>query len=223
MSRSDEEEVELLKNLWQEYGKPVVASVAITVIAIFGYKAYQKNQLETAAASSQLYQSLLEATQTAHGQPLSEQQKSTVKHVVETLQSDYESTDYAAFATLFQAREQVLDNDLEGARSSLEWVLAQKPDLEVELVTRARLARVMLSQSGDNAQAALDVLTKAKSEAGFVATIESVRGDAYLAMGQRDKARESYEKALEAARTNGESRPLLQFKLDDLAANIKEG
>ncbi|WP_422134226.1 YfgM family protein [Endozoicomonas sp. ALD040] len=221
MSRTDEEEVELLKNLWQEYGKPVVAGVAITVVAIFGYKAYQKNQLETAAASSQLYQSLLEVT--TQGQSLSEQQKSTVKHVVETLQSDYESSDYAAFATLLQAREQVLDNDLDGARSSLEWVLAQKPDLEIELVTRARLARVMLSQSDDNAQAALDVLAKADSEAGFVATIESVRGDAHLAMGQRDKARESYEKALEAARTNGESRPLLQFKLDDLAANVKEG
>ncbi|WOG25848.1 YfgM family protein [Endozoicomonas sp. 8E] len=221
MSRTDEEEVELLKNLWQEYGKPVVTGVAITVVAIFGYKAYQKNQLETAAASSQLYQSLLEVT--TQGQPLSEQQKSTVKHVVETLQSDYENSDYAAFATLFQAREQVLDNDLDGARSSLEWVLAQKPDLEVELVTRARLARVMLSQSDDNAQAALDVLAKADSEAGFVATIESVRGDAHLAMGQRDRARESYEKALEAARTNGESRPLLQFKLDDLAANVKEG
>lgn len=221
MSRTDEEEVELLKNLWQEYGKPVVAGVAITVVAIFGYKAYQKNQLETAAASSQLYQSLLEVT--TQGQPLSEQQKSTVKHVVETLQSDYENSDYAAFATLFQAREQVLDNDLDGARSSLEWVLAKKPDLEVELMTRARLARVMLSQSDDNAQAALDVLAKADPEAGFVATIESVRGDAHLAMGQRDKARESYEKALEAARTNGESRPLLQFKLDDLAANVKEG
>ncbi|WP_448217439.1 YfgM family protein [Endozoicomonas sp. 2B-B] len=221
MSRTDEEEVELLKNLWQEYGKPVVVGVAITVVAIFGYKAYQKNQLETAAASSQLYQSLLEVT--TQGQSLSEQQKSTVKHVVETLQSDYESSDYAAFATLIQAREQVLDNDLDGARSSLEWVLAQKPDLEIELVTRARLARVMLSQSDDNAQAALDVLAKADSEAGFVTTIESVRGDAHLAMGQRDKARESYEKALEAARTNGESRPLLQFKLDDLAANVKEG
>lgn len=223
MSRSDEEEVELLKNLWQEYGKPVIAGVAITVIAIFGYKAYQKNQLEAAADSSQLYQSLLEATRTAQGQPLSDQQKATVSHVVKTLQSDYENSEYAAFATLFQAREQVLNNDLEGARSSLEWVLGQRPDLEVELVARARLARVMLSQSDDNAQAALDVLAKAKSEAGFVGTIESIRGDAYLAMGQKDKARESYEKALEAARTNGESRPLLQFKLDDLAANVKEG
>ncbi|WP_252179522.1 tetratricopeptide repeat protein [Endozoicomonas sp. 4G] len=223
MSRSDEEEVELLKNLWQEYGKPVIAGVAITVIAIFGYKAYQKNQLETAADSSQLYQSLLDATRTAQGQPLSEQQKATVTHVVETLQADYQSSEYAAFATLFQAREQVLDNDLEGARSSLEWVLDQKPDLEVEMVARARLARVMLGQSDDNAQAALDVLAKATPEAGFVATIESARGDAYLAMGQKDKARESYEKALEAARTDGESRPLLQFKLDDLAANVKEG
>lgn len=223
MSRTDEEEVEQLKRLWEEYGKPVIAGVVITLVAVFGYKAYKQHELDTAAASSKLYQSLLETTQTAQGQPLNQEQKSTLDHVVTTLQDEYAGSQYAAFATLFKARQQVQDNDLDGARQSLEWVLEQKPDQEVELMTRARLARVMLSQSSDNAQAALDVLAQAKAEAGFAATLEAVRGDAYLALGQKDKARESYEKALDAARTNGESRPLLQFKLDDLAANVKEG
>ena len=223
MSRTDEEEVEQLKNLWAEYGKPVIAGVAITLVAVFGYKAYKQNQYETAAAASQLYQNLLDASATGQGQALNEQQKSTVQHVAETLKADYSGSRYAAFAVLQQAKVQVQDNDLEAARSNLQWVVDQDTDVETELLARTRLARVMLSQSADNAQAALDVLAAASSDASFVATVESVRGDAWLAKGDRDNARAAYQKALDAAQANGEARPLLQFKLDDLAVKTTEG
>ncbi|MGI9276943.1 MAG: YfgM family protein [Endozoicomonas sp.] len=222
MNRTDEEEVELLKRLWKEYGQPVVAGLAITMVAVFGYKAYQKNQLETAAAASQLYQNLLETVQLGQTQELSEEQQATVSHVVTTLQDDYAKSSYAAYGTLLLARQQVLANNLEAAQKSLEWILGQKPEREVELITRSRLARVLLGQSGDNAQAALDLL-KPATDKSFTATVESVRGDAYLALGQQDQARDAYQKALDAARESGESRPLLQFKLDDLAPAVKEG
>ncbi|MET4819426.1 tetratricopeptide repeat protein [Endozoicomonas lisbonensis] len=52
MNRTDEEEIELLKRVWSEYGKPAVYGVAITMAVIFGYKAYQKHQHETASAAS---------------------------------------------------------------------------------------------------------------------------------------------------------------------------
>ena len=223
MNRTDEEEVELLKRLWKEYGQPVVAGLAITMVAVFGYKAYQKNQLETAAAASQLYQNLLETVQLGQTQELSEEQQATVNHVVITLQDDYAKSSYAAYGTLLLARQQVLANDLEAAQKSLEWILGQKPDREVELITRSRLARVLLGQSDDNAQAALDTLSQVKTDKSFIATVESVRGDAYLALGQQDQARDAYQKALDAALENGESRPLLQFKLDDLTPDVKEG
>ncbi len=223
MSRTDEEEVEQLKHLWQEYGKPIIAGVVITLVAVFGYKAYKQNQLETAAAASQLYQSLLDASASAQGQVLTEQQKSTVQHVAETLKADFSDSRYTAFSMLQQAKIQVQDNDLDGARINLQWVVDQKTDLETELLARTRLARVLLSQSADNAQAALDVLAAASSDASFVATVEAVRGDALLAKGDRDSARVAYQKALDAAQVNGEARPLLQFKLDDLAVKTAEG
>lgn len=226
MNHTDEEEVELLKKVWAEYGKPALYGVAITMVVIFGYKAWQRHQHETAAAASALYQNLLEVTRSGPMQmaeALSDDQKATMTHVVSSLQEDYSGTRYAYFATMLQAQQQVLANDLDSARASLEWVLAQKPEAEVGQVARTRLARVMLSQTGDNAQAALDVLAQGKNDVAFTATVEGVRGDAYLALGELDKARESYQKALDAARENGESLPILQFKLDDLAANVEEG
>lgn len=225
MNRTDEEEIELLKRVWGEYGKPALYGVAITMVVVFGYKAYQKNHHETASSASALYQNLLEATQRTSGQmteALTDDQKATMTHVVSSLQDDYSGTRYAMFASMLQAQQQVSSNDLDSARASLEWVLSQKPETEIEQVARIRLARVVLSQGNENARSALDVLAQGKDDIAFVATIEGVRGDAYLALGQEDKARESYQKALDAARNNGESLPILQFKLDDLAANVQE-
>lgn len=224
MNRTDEEEVELLKRVWSEYGKPAVYGVAITMAVIFGYKTYQNHQHETASAASALYQNLLETTQAGQmAEALSEEQKATMTHVVSNLQDDYSSTRYASFATMIQAQQQVLENDLDSARASLEWVLDNKPEAEVEQVARTRLARVILGQGDEYAQAALDILAAGEADEAFTATVEGVRGDAYVALGQLGEARDAYQKALDAARDHGESLPVLQFKLDDLAANVKEG
>ncbi|PJE79719.1 hypothetical protein CI610_01291 [invertebrate metagenome] len=215
--QSDEEQVELLKRLWKEYGKPAVIGVMITLVAVFGYKAWQKNQYETAVAASQLYQNLLETVGEASGMTLTEEQHSTVNHVVVTLQKDYSNTLYAAFATLFRAQQQVRDNQLDAARLSLDWVVKHNADNEAGFVARIRLARVLLAQSTDNVQAALDVLKPMENKEVFAASREDVSGDVYLAMGQKEKAAAAYQKAINIATENGESRPLLQLKLDDLA------
>ena len=220
--QSDEEQVELLKGLWKDYGQPILLGVAITLAAVSGYKYWNKVQYETSADASVLYQNLLDTVNASQqGQmplPLTAEQKSTVNHVVTTLQSEFTDTRYASMATLFQAQQQVKDNDLVAARESLQWVLTQKPDAEMDAIVRVRLARVLLSESGDNGQKALDVLNKISIEKAYAATVESVKGDAYLALGQRDQARDAYQKAVDAAQVSGENRPLLQLKLDDLAA-----
>ena len=216
---SDEEQVEQLKRLWKDYGQPVLVGVLITLVGVFGYKAWQKNQYESAVAASQLYQNLLDTLGNTSGTELSEEEEATINHVVDSLQKDFNESRYAALATLFLAQQQVKANELDKAVSSFEWILAQKPDQNVEAVTRVRLARVLLALPESDAKKALDVLAALKTdEKSFIASIESVRGDVYLALEQRDNAQKAYEKALEAARSEGQSRPLLQLKLDDLAS-----
>ena len=215
---SDEEQVEQLKRLWKDYGQPVVVGVLITLVGVFGYKAWQKNQHETAAAASALYQNLLDTMNTAQGPTLTEEQEATVTHVVDNLQKDYSSSRYAALATLFLAQQQVKEHELEKAQGSLNWILAQKPDANIDLITRVRLARVLLALPESQPQKALDILSVLKSDnSAFLASVDAVRGDAYVALGQDEKAREAYNKAMEAATAEGQSRPLLQLKLDDLA------
>ena len=219
---SDEEQIELLKNMWKDYGQPVVLAVAISLAAVSGYKYWNNMQYETASNASALYQNLLDSIASSRQgqipQPLTDEQKATLSHVVHSLQEDYSGSRYAAFATLFQAQQQVQDNQLAEARISLQWVLDQNAGVEVNAIAGVRLARVLLTESEENGQQALDVLNRLDSARAYEATVESVKGDAYLALGQHEQARVSYQKAVDAARENGDNRPLLQLKLDDLAA-----
>ncbi|MBO9479826.1 tetratricopeptide repeat protein [Salinisphaera sp. G21_0] len=224
--QSDEEQVQLLKNLWKDYGQPVVLGVAMTLAAVSGYQYWQKTQQQEIAEASSLYQNLLDTIsngssleqQAPFSAPLTEEQKATVSHVVSSLQKDHGSSQYAAFATLFLAQQQVQDNQLSAARASLEWVLAQKPAAEIQTMASVRLARVLISESSGNGQQALDILTRLNAGKSYEATVESAKGDAYLAVGDRKQAEMAYRKAVDAARENGLNRPLLQLKLDDLAA-----
>ena len=224
--QSDEEQVELLKNLWKEYGQPIVLGVAITLAAVSGYQYWQKTQQQEIAEASSLYQNLLDTVsngslldqQAQFSEPLTEEQKATVNHIVSSLQNGHASSQYAAFATLFLAQQQVQDNQLAAARASLEWVLAQEPASEIQVMAGVRLARVLISESPENGQQALDILIRLSAGKPYETTVESAKGDAYLALGDRQQAEVAYRKAVDAAQENGLNRPLLQLKLDDLAA-----
>nr|WP_306671421.1 tetratricopeptide repeat protein [Endozoicomonas sp. ONNA2] len=216
----------MLKNLWKDYGQPVVLGVAITLAVVSGYQYWQKTQQQKIAEASALYQNLLDTVSNAaspdkpvqFSPPLTEEQKATVSHVVSVLQNDHGSSQYAAFATLFLAQQQVQEGQLSAARASLEWVLAQQPASEVQIMASVRLARVLISESSVNGQQALDILSRLNAGKSYEATVESVKGDVYLALGDRKQAEAAYQKAVNAAQDNGLNRPLLQLKLDDLAA-----
>ena len=217
--QSDEEQVELLKNLWKDYGQPVMLGIAVTLAAVSGYQYWQKTQQQDTAAASLLYQNLLNTVEPVlSGQAeMTTEQQATVGHVVANLQKDHANSQYAVLATLFLAQQQVRDNQLAAARSSLEWILAQKPSPEMQVMATARLGRVLLSESAENSQQVLDSLNALPSGTAFLSTVEAVKGDAYLALGDRQQARAAYRKAIDAAESNGLNRPILQLKLDDLA------
>lgn len=219
--QSDDEQVEMLKSLWKEYGQPLVLGVAITFAGITGYEYWQRTQTMQIDEASALYQQIVSAENEsgnllAQPQDKTPEQKATLKHLVGTLQKDHTDSTYASFATLFLARQHVQDGELDQAMDALEWVIAQSPEQEIEVIATTRLARVMLAQSADNAKEALEVLKPLDVPANYDVLIEAVKGDAYMAMGEQDNARTAYQKALDSANAQQLNRPQLELKLDDL-------
>lgn len=216
--RTEEEQLAAIKSFWKTYGMAIVLGVVVSLGSVYGYRAWQKHEREQAAAASALYQQLLDVVIASQGQPLDLKQQETFEHLGKRLESDFESSVYTQFAALFRASKAVMANDLVTAHSQLEWLLLQNPQREIEIVTRMRLAQVLLAQDSEQkASEALALLGQVTQPGAFKPSYNEIRGDVLLALDRKDDAREAYQAAVEAAAEAGTPRPLAQMKLDDLA------
>ncbi|MCX4025554.1 tetratricopeptide repeat protein [Endozoicomonas sp. SM1973] len=215
--RTEEEQLEALKKWWKENGTAILVGVSVALAGVFGYKGWQNHKLSVAAEASAIYSDLLEVSSKSAQGELSEEDKSSLEHLANQLKTEFSDTTYAVFAAFVKAKQAVAEKDLAAAKTELEWVLKQDIDVNLKLVAKLRLARVTFAESTDQAGQALALVENV--DAGkFTANYESFKGDVYLAQGNQAKAREAYQKALDASKDSGQPNPFVQVKLDDLAA-----
>ncbi|MEJ2141900.1 MAG: tetratricopeptide repeat protein [Gammaproteobacteria bacterium] len=203
--RTEEEQVEAIKNWWKENGTSVVIGVALGIAAIFGVRYwfdYQKAQTQQASA---LYASVLESIAT---------DKVKAEALASELSKNYSSTPYATLTALNLAKLKVDDKDLKAAQTYLQWVIDNGSDEGFRHVARIRLARLYLEEG--NVQQA-EQLVKGIKASGFDSEYSELRGDIFLAKGENAQAVESYRLAQTGLQPNSPRSQLLQMKIDDLA------
>jgi predicted negative regulator of RcsB-dependent stress response len=213
---SDEEQIEALKSWWKENGNSLIVGVVLVFLILFGSRQWQSQQVAYATEASDLYQSLLDVVAVDFNQEISEEEKSTAIFFNSQLRNDYQKSIYAKYAALYMAQFYVGQDDLESAAAELQWVL-DNPKLgifesaveELFLITRLRLARVVLSQG--EAQRALDLILLVEPRE-FTGAYAEVEGDAYIILGQEDNAREAYQRAT----ASGVYSVMVELKLRDL-------
>lgn len=210
--RTEEEQVEALKNWWKENGKSLLLGIALTLAVVFGWKGWQNNQQVTAENGAVVYQNLVQAVALASAPQATEDQRTTATHLAKSLKEEFGDTAYARFGALFSARLYVDSGDYSAALSELDWVLAQSPDDVMKTVASMRKARVMAAM-GD-VEPAVTLLESLKSPS-FSVSIAELKGDLYRQLGDLDKARNAYQGAVADAPQG--TRPLLNLKLDSLA------
>ncbi|WP_010322494.1 YfgM family protein [Marinobacterium stanieri] len=210
--RTEEEQINALKNWWNENGKSLVLGVAAAIALVVGWQAWQTRQEQRAAAASVLYQNLSEAVQLASVQA-DDSQYATAKHLAEQLKQEHEGTAYARFAALALAAAAVRQEDYAQASTELDWAIAAADETD-DISRVATLRKAALLQQQSEEQAAVTLL-KSLDAGTFEAERQELLGDVLKAQGQSQQAFAAYEAALEAA--GGEQlRPLLKMKRDDL-------
>ena len=209
MVETDEEQLEVLKNWWDENGTTLVTTLVLGLAAIFGYRAWEDNVRETGEAASSTYQNLVQATSNLDDENL----RLTALNLGEELKNDYKGSAYASFAALHLAKIAVEQGDLAAAQAELQWTIDQNPEAHLETIARMRLARVLVDM--EDAPAALASLSEHEPAAGQQATWAETRGDVYLALGDNVNARQAYQEALELL-GDDRTRPLLELKLADI-------
>ena len=209
MVESDEEQLEVLKNWWDENGTSLITTVVLALGVVFGYRAWEHNVRETGEAASSAYENLVQATSDLEDENL----RTTALSLGEELKTEHDGSAYATFAAMHLAKIAVEQGDLIKAQAELEWAISQKPEQRLETIARMRLARVLVAK-GD-ATAAMAKLLNYEPAEGQQATWEEVKGDVFVALGDKANARQSYLMALEHL-GDGRSRPLLELKLADI-------
>lgn len=214
---SEEEQLEVLKRWWKDYGKTIVIAVLVAVVGYFGFTTWQDQKRQNAENASATYEQLLKLVNVEPGKAISDADKATVTHLADQLKDANSKSMYAHSAAFFLAKLAVEDNKLDDAVSELKWVLSAKPDAATEQLARLRLARVLTAQKAyDEALAQLSP----EPAAAFVADYAEARGDILKLQGDLDAARTSFEKALNSIDPQQQERyMLLQMKVDDLKVN----
>jgi predicted negative regulator of RcsB-dependent stress response len=203
---SEKEKWEWLRGQIRDNAPTVLAAIALTTAAIFGWRWWQARQDAGRMAASAMYSQII--------QSLDRNDRTQAYSLMGQLERQYPSSPYADQTRLLAARLDVESSELDKAAAELTTVMQQSKDRDLALVARERLARVQIAQH-KNAEA-LTTLSGAEPGA-FAARFHETRGDAYYASGDRAAALTEYRAAQSA--TTGPDAALLNLKVADLAAN----
>ncbi len=218
INQTDEEQIETLKNWWGENGTSLMASIAVALIAVFGWEFWQDQKQATMEEASGLYQDLLVAAAGTNG-VMSSTQRTTANHLAEKLKEDYAGSIYAQFGALYKAKFAVSNNELSRAEQELRWILDGDAAAEMKIQATLRLARVLYAQ--ENYDDALSLLETDSS--GYAASFEEVRGDIYSAQGDLEKANIAYQAALEQGQAIGATNNnVLDLKMQQLKSQLAD-
>ncbi len=215
---TDEEQIEAIKNWWEENGTMIIVGIVIVLAVLFGSRYWESSQASVAGAASDIYLQLLDQVQSDTDLAVDEAELNAARLLHDELTNDFAGTVYSHYSALMMARLYVQSGNLEAAAAELRWILDNPKlgmfssiDDELALTARSRLARIVLSQG--NAQAAIDLLNAV--EAGpFAGNYAEIQGDAYAMLGQIEEAQAAYQRALEL----GVNAEIVGLKLNDISS-----
>lgn len=172
-------------------GAGLIGGILLGLAAIYGWKWWQARQETEQAAASLQFRTTVEAI--AAGE-LADAAR---------LQS-LEPGLYRTLGSLAFAKAQVEQNKRDDAIATLRAIRTEDPALGA--IVKERLARLLID-TGKGAEA-----LKLIGASDAPAMLE-LQGDAHLALGQRDRARQSYERALKRLEVDAPQRRLIELKL----------
>lgn len=191
----EHEQSERVRNWLKNNGAGLIGGIALGLAVIFGWQWWQKHQVQQAEQANVSYQSALDSIATAD-----------LKKAQAEVGKLENGNAYANLAALRLAKAQVDAGQAEAAIATLRGI---KADQTLQSLVDLRLAK-LLTDTGKGEEA-LKILGNAADSASLEA-----RGDALLATGKRDQARDTYLKALTGMDVAAPQRRLVELKLSDL-------
>lgn len=176
-------------------GAGLIGGIALGLAAIGGWKWWDQRHEQQRMDMATQYQQAIDAID---AKDASAQAK--VKALAE-------GSSYRALAALELARSQVDAKQNDAALATLQGIRTEDP--AVAQIVEQRIARLLIEKK--QADAALKLVADADTASGI-----EVRGDAHLALGQKEQARTAYAEAMAKLDVASPHRRLLELKLTEV-------
>lgn len=190
----EHEQGERVRGWIRRNGAGVIGGIVLGLGVVGGWQWWQKDRAADRARAGEQYQAALKSIE---GQTIP---KSTAGFTA------LKDTAYGSLAALSLAKAQVDGGQRDAAIATLR--AAPRADAGLNAVIDQRLARLLIE--GGKPEEAIKLLASATGTGAL-----EIRGDAELAAGKRDAARDSYRKALTSAEEGSPQRRLIELKLAD--------
>lgn len=206
------EQSEIVKGWLRENGGAIVLGLVLAFGSLFGFKQWQIWETSKNQQASAEYEMMVEL--------LAANNLDASVANYETLKSEFPKSAYTSMASLHMAKARLESGQVDLAAQLLEHAMDNARPEAIRIIARERLARVKIDQ-GD-ADAALALVDGSPSDEGFEAQFNEIRGDAYLAKGDQERAAQHYEQALNALESGTGNRGFLEIKLEASGGSHEE-
>ena len=203
----EEEQLDAIKQWWQENRASVIGAVVLTLGGSFGWSQYQDYTASNAVAAADAYDAIL--LEREGGESVDQ-----LAALAQSLRDESGSVIFAEFAALQVAAAAAQDGNFELAKTELETVMAGVEfDSTLGQLTQLRLAKVKaaLGQEGD----AIAMLEMGSDS--FPVSYAQALGDIHLAAGREAAALEAYQTAQTASLALGGQSGLIDLKVSGLS------
>ena len=212
---TEEEQIETIKQWWSDNWLSVVVPIVFAALAYGGWNWWSDKKVAEAAQASEQYDELTSFLQSA-GPELTEEQSNEALTLADGLRRDFDGTLYGDMSSMILARLYLDQGKTAEAETALRNVVESAKTESVQVIAKARLAKVLLEQDQHSEALALVPQTDNSS---IKALYAETRGDIYLDQGEIAAANTAYAEALASlAPQQFSRRGILQFKLDSTRA-----
>ncbi len=201
----EQEQLDEFKAWWKQHGTKVILGVAVFLLSVGGWRAWQTWQHDQAAEASMLFDTAVQAA--------SVNDLKATKEITARIMENQPRSAYAAPAAWLAGRVNYESGNLKSARAQYEYALEHARDDGLKQLARLRLAAILFEDK-DSAGALAQL--EGSFDPAFQGLAAQLKGDILVEQGKPAEARAAYKLALEKLDAKSSLKPLLEIRLDAL-------
>ena len=202
---NDEQQSEHFKNFYNLHKFKIFSAIAVFLVAFFAYQYLESVNQSNDEEASQLFQDVIVSKIGNIDE---------IKSKVDELQNDFSNSPYAARASIYYSKLLVETGDYTAAAKELIWASGENIEPSIQSMANYLLGNLYLVEK--KLDEALEVANKIITD-GYIGLANDLKGDIYLAKGDKENAIKSYELALKYFGGQGELHKVIENKLNSIS------